>query len=152
VDPVKMPEIAAQRKAILDWVDGGGRLDFFLSLHNTETGEYVEGPPAFRELGDKVVTALRDTTTFHPKSPLRLQPDTTTPGKPGRMTVNQGLYHDRKLPAMLMEQMIDFNSRLGRCPTVVDRLEFGGALVRAIVEALSGAADRSGPSARASAP
>ena len=31
VDPVKMPEIAAQRKAILDWVDAGHRLDLFLS-------------------------------------------------------------------------------------------------------------------------
>ena len=136
VDPVKMPEIAAQRKAILDWVDGGGRVDFFLALHNTESGEYLEGPPAFRALGEKVLAALKDSTTFHPKSPLRLQPETTTPGKPGRMTVNQGLHHHRKLPAMLMEQMVEFNSRLGRCPTVADRLEFGGGLVRAIVAAL----------------
>ena len=41
-DPIKMPEIYAQRKAILDWVAGGHRFDLFLSMHNTETGEYVE--------------------------------------------------------------------------------------------------------------
>ena len=29
VDPVKMPEIAAERRAVLDWVDSGKRVDFF---------------------------------------------------------------------------------------------------------------------------
>jgi hypothetical protein len=29
MDETKMPEIAAQRKAILDWVDAGQRVDFF---------------------------------------------------------------------------------------------------------------------------
>ncbi len=45
VNETKMPEIAAQRKAILDWVDAGRRVDLFLTLHNTETSEYLEGPP-----------------------------------------------------------------------------------------------------------
>ena len=44
VDPRRMPEIAAQRKAILDWVDSGRRIDFFLTLHNTESEDYVAGP------------------------------------------------------------------------------------------------------------
>ena len=52
------------------------------------------------------------------------------------MTVAQGLYHDRKLPAMLMEQMIEYNSKLGRCPTADDRKEFGAALIRALAAAL----------------
>ena len=39
VDPALMPEIHSQRKAILDWVDAGRRLDFFLTLHNTESAE-----------------------------------------------------------------------------------------------------------------
>ena len=29
------------------------------------------------------------------------------------MTVAQGLFHDRKIPAMLMEQMIEYNSNWG---------------------------------------
>ena len=136
LDPAKMPEITAQRQAILEWVDRGGRLDFFLSLHNTESGEYLESPVAFRLLGERLLKSLKETTTFNPSSGLREQGETTTPGKPGRMTVAQGLFHDRKLPAMLMEQEIEYNSKLGRCPTVADRLEFGGGLVRAIIEAI----------------
>ncbi len=136
VDPQKMPEIAAQRRAILDWVDSGHRLDLFLSLHNTETTEYLEAPAPFKALGERVFEALAETTTFHPTSPLRDMGATTTPGKPGRMTVDQGLFHDRQLPAMLMEQMIEFNSKLGRVPTVEDRKEFGAELVRALAAAV----------------
>ncbi|HLJ14044.1 MAG TPA: M14-type cytosolic carboxypeptidase [Bryobacteraceae bacterium] len=138
INPVKMPEIAAQRKAILDWVDGGHRLDLFLSLHNTETGEYLQAPAAFHALGERVFHLLAETTTFNPTSPLRDAGKTTTPGKPGRMSVDQGLYHDRKLPAMLMEQMIQYNSKLGHCATVMDRTEFGAGLVRALAEAVTG--------------
>jgi len=46
------------------------------------------------------------------------------------------LYHDRKIPAMLMEQMIEHNSKLGHCPTAEDRKQFGAGLVRAIAEAI----------------
>jgi hypothetical protein len=53
----------------------------------------------------------------------------------GRMTVDQGLFHDRRVPALLMELMVDASPKLGRCPTVRDRLEFGAALVRAMAEA-----------------
>jgi hypothetical protein len=51
------------------------------------------------------------------------------------MTVAQGLFHDRKVPAMTMEQMVEYNSKLTRCPTAADRQEFGAALVRALAEA-----------------
>jgi dienelactone hydrolase len=53
------------------------------------------------------------------------------------MTVAQGLWHDRKIPAMLMEQMVDFNSKLGHLPSAMDRSEFGAGLVRAMSEALT---------------
>jgi hypothetical protein len=132
VDPSKMPEIAAQRKAILDWVDAGRRLDLLLSLHNTESGEYLETAPAGRARAERLFRRLSETTTFNPTTPLRQAGETTTPGKPGRMTVVQGLYRDRKLPAMLMEQMIEYNSKLGRLPTVADRLRFGEELITAI--------------------
>lgn len=140
IDPATMPEIAAQHEAILAWVDGGHRLDLFFSLHNTESSEYLEAPQSFRKLGERLFNTLKQTTTFNPTSALRDQGETTTPGRPGRMTVAQGLYHERKLPAMLMEQMIEFNSKLGRCPTVRDRIEFGAGLARAVVEAVT--ADR----------
>lgn len=138
IDPVKMPEIASQHKAVLDWLDSGRRIDLFVSLHNTESSEYLEAPAAYRALGEKVFDILKRTTTFNPTTPLREQGETTTPGKRGRMTVAQGLYHDRKIAAMLMEQMIEYNSRLGRCPAVEDRVEFGAGLVRAIVAAVTG--------------
>jgi murein tripeptide amidase MpaA len=137
IDPRTMPEIAAEHKAILDWVDSGRRLDLFLSLHNTETSEYLQAPAAYRELGERVFELLKKTTTFNPTVPLREAAATTTPGKPGRMEVAQGLFHDRKLPAMLMEQMVDFNSKLGRCPEEDDRQKFGVGLVQALAAALA---------------
>ncbi len=136
VDPRTMPEIAAQQKVMLDWVDSGHAFNLFLSLHNTETGEYLEAPPEFHALGERFFQNLVGMTTFNPTVPLRNMDETTTPGKPGRMTVDQGLYHLRKLPAMLMEQMVDFNSRLGRYPQIADREAFGAGLVRAMAAAV----------------
>ena len=134
IDKEKMPEIAAQRKAILDWVDNGHQLTLFLSVHNTETAEYLQAPADFRALGQRVFEKLTEGSTFHPTGPLR---DTGTAAAPGRMNVAQGLFHDRKLPAMLMEQMIEYNSKLGRCPTLSDRTEFGAALVRSLAAAVA---------------
>jgi murein tripeptide amidase MpaA len=138
VDPRTMPEIASQRRAILEWVDTGHRVDAFLSLHNTERGEYLEATPGVRPLGERTLQTLKATTTFNPTEPLADSGSTTTPGKPGRMHVAQGLYHERKLPAMLMEQMVEFNSKLGRCPTAMDRMEFGATLVRVLAEGVWG--------------
>lgn len=137
-NPKTMPEIWAQRKAILDWVKSGHRLDLFLTLHNTETAEYLEAPAAYRALGQRVFNALVETTSFNPTTPLRTMRVSTTRGMPGRMTANQGLFHDRHLPAMLMEQMIEYNSKLGHCPTVADRKAFGAGLVRALAKAETG--------------
>jgi len=133
VDAQKMPEITAQRKAIFDWLDTGHRVDLFLSLHNTESGEYLECPRPFLALGQRLFALLRETSTFNPTVPLRTLD--TAPMPPGRMNVAQGFFHDRQLPAMLMEQMVEYNSKLTRCPTVADRLEFGVALVRALAGA-----------------
>jgi murein tripeptide amidase MpaA len=139
VDPVRMPEIAAQRKAVLDWIDSGRRVDLFLSLHNTETNEYLEGPPdpAYRPLMERWFRLLAENTTFNPQQPPRLAESTTTPGKPGRMTVVQGLYRDRHIPAFLMEQMISYNSKLAHLPEVPDRLAFGAALARTLLPAVT---------------
>jgi hypothetical protein len=138
IDPKTMPEIAAQHKAVLDWLDAGHHVDLFLSLHNTETGEYIEAPQPYHALGERLFKNLVATTTFNPIGPLRDSEATTTAGKPGRMHVGQGLFHDRKVPAMIMEQMVDFNSKLGHLPEVSDRKAFGAGLVQAMAVAVKG--------------
>jgi hypothetical protein len=135
VDEQKMPEIAAQRKAILDWVDSGNRVDMFLSLHNTETAEYLDGPPnagRYRSLMERFFKLLSAGKTFAPTRPPQAAEASTTPGKPGRMTVVQGLYKDRQLPAFLIEQRITRHPKLGRQPTPEDRQQFGAELVQAM--------------------
>jgi hypothetical protein len=128
----KMPEIAAQRQAIL--AAGGGAL--FLSLHNTETAEYLEGPPvtepAVRELAGRFHAALVARSSFAPTRPLSF----AGPVAAGRMTVIHGLTRERAWPAFLMEQRISAQPKYGRRPLVADRLRFGGELVRVMSEVL----------------
>ena len=138
-DAGKMPEIAAQHKAIMNWTDGGHRLDLFLSLHNTEDGEHLEAPEALHALGQRVWQLLSDQTTFNPTTPLRPFREAAAGAVAGRLTVDEGLFHERKLPSMLMEQMVEYNKKLGHCPTAKDRMEFGGGLVRMLVAAVTGA-------------
>ena len=75
----KMPEITAQRKAML----AGGPAAFFFSLHNTETSEYLEGPPnadaALRAFAERLSKALEICCN----SAI----DFCGPVAPGRMTV-----------------------------------------------------------------
>jgi hypothetical protein len=141
-DPVTMPEITAQRKAIGAWIKEGGKIDLFLSLHNTETSEYLEGPPdeanaGVRQLAEQFFSALTKDTIFHPSRPLFYASKTTTEGMKGRMTVIQGLHRDFGIPGFLMEQRIAFNDKLSRFPTIEDRLRFGKELVQAIAAALA---------------
>jgi hypothetical protein len=140
-DAAKMPEITAQRRAIAEWLKSGRKIDLFLSLHNTETAEYLQGPPEgaspeARSLAERFFTALTKDTTFHPSRPLFYSPETTTPGMKGRMTVVQGLHRDFAIPGFLMEQRIAFNEKLKRLPTIEDRLRFGRELVLAIATAV----------------
>jgi hypothetical protein len=142
VDAKLMPEIFAQRKAVLDWVDAGNRIDLFLAMHNTESADYIEGPisaggAAVEALARRFWKLLVETTTFHSPGGPRDARATTTQGMKGRMTVNQGLFAERKIPAFLMEQMVDASPRLSRPPTVEDRLEFGAALAGILCEAVA---------------
>jgi hypothetical protein len=143
-DSPLMPEIAAQRRAVLKWVDAGGRVDLFLTLHNTETSEYLDGPPdaggEHRELIERFFKLLVERTSFAPSRPPQPSAVTTTGGRPGRMTVVQGLWRDRRVPAFLMEQRISRSPKLGRVALVADRLRFGGDLVRVLWEAVRGRA------------
>lgn len=134
-DPVKMPEITAQRNAVRKWLNRGNRISLYFSLHNTETAEYLEGPPnastEARQLAERFFESLR-ATSFHPSRPLFFAGDSTTPGMKGRMTVIQGLARDFAIPGFLMEQRISYNEKLKRLPLPEDRLRFGEELVRAM--------------------
>jgi hypothetical protein len=123
------------------WIEGGHQIGLFLSLHNTETSEYLEGPPnqgegKFAPLANRLFDTLKARTSFDPSRPLFYASDTTTPGKPGRMTVTQGLYARFGIPGFLMEQRVAYNPKLGHTPEIADRLTFGAQLVEAMLEAL----------------
>lgn len=143
IDPVKMPEITAQRNAVKQWLKAGNNIDLLLSLHNTETAEYLEGPPdnggggKFKPLADRVFQILSQQTSFAPTRPLGYAEQTTTPGKKGRMTVIQGLYADFGIAGFLMEQRISYNPKLGHLPEISDRVKFGGELVNALTQAVA---------------
>lgn len=141
-DPIKMPEIHAQRAAVRKWLDAGKKIDLFYSLHNTETAEYLDGIKEFHEMGERFYKILTETTSFHPSRPFRDSEGTTTPGMKGRMTVIQGLYYDFQLQGYLMEQRVSYNAKLKRLPLPPDRLQFGRELVEAIANTLSGSKNR----------
>jgi hypothetical protein len=138
VDARLTPEIAAEHAAIADWIRAGNRIDLFLSLHNTETSEYLEGAPGdiARTLGERFFTALAQRTSFEPSRPFFTASTTTTEGMKGRMTVVQGLWRDFQTPAFLMEQRIAKSPKRGRFPGIPDRLAFGRELPMAIAAAL----------------
>jgi hypothetical protein len=136
VDPKLMPEIAAQRAALLRWIDGGRKIDFFLTLHNQENTDHVEGLltlGGFEALGRAFYNNLKENTSFSSRlSGPRDSPATTTPGKKGRMNVIQGLFHERQVPAFLLETSVEPVTSLGRPRTVEDWQAFGPGLVRAV--------------------
>lgn len=138
-DPVKMPEIAAVKKAMEEWIGRGRKIDFFLTLHNTESADYLQGPlsaggAAIRALGERLDASLQASTHFHdPRGP---RDHAAEPPAQGRMTVDRWVFNRTGAPAFLMELMVDPNAKLGRPPLTQDRLNFGAALVRLIDEAL----------------
>ncbi len=139
-DPRHMPEIAAARKVMIEWVDAGHPIDVFLALHNTESADYVTGPvaaggPAIAAVAHDLVKRLRETTDFHDPASPRGGGGRRTVAK-GRMTVNQYLFAERKLAAFLMELMVESHPRLGRPRMAEDFSRFG----RSLVECLAGAA------------
>jgi len=133
-----MPEIFHERKAIYDWVDGGHRIDLFLTMHNTEAADFVQGAAELQPLAMRLWKLLTDGSTFYQPNPPR--PKSAAAGgaevAKGRMDTPGALFRDRRIPAFLMEQMVDTSPRLSRPPTVKDRLEFGPALVKAMCGAV----------------
>jgi hypothetical protein len=129
-----MPEIAAEKKTMADWMSQGKPIDFFLTLHNTERSDYVQGPEV--EVGQKLWKAMVEKTSFESEEGVRPIPATTTEGKPGRMTVNQALWAEYQIPAYLMELKVEKVEKLDARRTVQDWLHLGSGLVQAIAAAV----------------
>ncbi|MBI2685499.1 MAG: hypothetical protein HYX27_04220 [Acidobacteria bacterium] len=138
----KMPEITAQRAAIKAWLASGHTIDLLFSLHNTETAEYLEGPPAnggegkYTALAERFFALLETQTSFAPTRKLFFSDSSTTAGMNGRMNVIQGLYKDFGIPGFLMEQRVSAQPKYGRKPLIADRLRFGRELADTIAATL----------------
>jgi hypothetical protein len=52
------------------------------------------------------------------------------------MSAAGALFRERKIPAFLMEQMVDTSPKISRTPTVQDRLEFGAKLAHVMCAAV----------------
>jgi len=127
-DAVARPEILAQKTAIEEWLRSGKKIDLFLTLHNTETGEYLEGPPESK-LGKDLFAALKERAQFDPDREYfsRMKVD-----GPGRANVIQWLWGVHKQPALLMELRVAQSKKLGERPSTGSWSEFGAGLAKQI--------------------
>jgi hypothetical protein len=135
-DEKNMPEIWSVRKSLLDWLDGGRRIDVFLAMHDTESTDYVDGPaldPKIKPVADDLVARLREWTDFYdPRSPRNSMAGNIDKG---RYTVNQYLYKERQLPAFLMELMVEGHPQKHRPRTTEEFVTFGAGLARSLAAA-----------------
>jgi hypothetical protein len=125
----RMPEIWYVKKAIFACMDSDHKIDLMLNLHNTETAEYMDTQAAHeptQKLMQRFFDALAAKTSFDPSRNLRVN---NTPGN----TTNS-LWKERRVPVLLMEQRIGTSPKLGRRPTVQDRLTFGRQLIAVMAE------------------
>ena len=133
LDPATMPENYAQHQAVKLWLASGKPINIFLTVHNTESSEYLEGPAEHRALVNRFRDNLTRLSSF---DETRAEPQdarpSTTPGMKGRMSVNQGLHADFRIPSMLMETRVQAHPGLGgRSRNIPDWLTYGEGLVRA---------------------
>ena len=132
----KMPEIWYTKKAILaaHATRGGRGIDLLVNMHNTETAEYVETQVTEPD-AVAAVTRLQDLlvadTAFDPSRKLEPRrgplPPTTTTNVLSRL---------HGVPVVLMELRIGTSKKLGRRPTVEDRLKFGRDLIVTMARAV----------------
>ncbi len=130
----EMPEIAAQKKAITTWLSDGHPIDLFLTLHNTESADYLQGPD--KPVGQRLWQGMVETSSFESDEGLREMLTSTTPGKPGRMTVNQALWAEEQVPAYLMELKVERVGKLNGRRSVQDWRALGPNLMQSIAAAL----------------
>lgn len=131
-DAIKRPEILAQKKAMEAWLEQGNKIDFFLTIHNTETSEYLEGPP--EGPGKDLWKALKENSSFDPSREYFTRMDVTGPS---RANVIQWLWNDKKVPAHLMELRIARSPKLEARPTAQSWQQFGQQLAKEIAAVLT---------------
>jgi len=128
----RVPEIWYVKKAIFACMDSNRKIDLMLNLHNTETAEYMatqaDHDPT-QKLMQRFFDALVARTSFDPSQKLRFN---DTPAN----TTN-ALWKERRVPILLMEQRIGTGAKLGRRPTVEDRLAFGRQLITIMAETVA---------------
>ncbi|MBK8500931.1 MAG: hypothetical protein IPL46_01295 [Saprospiraceae bacterium] len=104
---------------------------FFLTLHNTESADYLQGPEL--PVGKAVWKNMISTSSFEAPEGLRPMPET---GDPGRMSVYQNLSAEFQIPAYLMELKVEKIAKVNGRRLVADWLEMGPLLVKSITNAL----------------
>ena len=128
-----MPEIWYMKKAIVDFARSERPIDLLLYLHNEEDNDWISGAPvsdpAFQKLVERFYDLLMAETTFDGRQRPSNRPDSLS-------GTSLALYQAAKVPAVLMEQKVTMNKRLGRLPTAADRVEFGKALIRCMARAV----------------
>ncbi|MEK6478168.1 M14-type cytosolic carboxypeptidase [Catalinimonas sp. 4WD22] len=134
VIPEEMPEIYAQKTAIVNWLLQGKKIDIFLTLHNTEAADYIQGPDL--PVGQRLFDYMSEHSSFKDERGLREMPATTTESQRGRMTVNQALWAEQKVPAYLMELKVEEVEKLNARRSVDDWLALGPEIVKGLVAAV----------------
>ncbi len=124
-----MPEVWHVKSAIYGLLDSGRRIDLMINMHNTELAEYVDtfaDDDASQAMMQRLFTNLVTKTGFDPSRKLGINksPSNTT----------NSLYTERKVPVLLMELRTGQSRKLGRQPTVADRLQFGRDLIAVMAE------------------
>jgi hypothetical protein len=125
----RMPEIWYVKKAVFGYLDSGRKIDLMLNMHNEESGEHLDTQVDDAEtlkMMQRFFDALAEKTSFDPSQKLNIKK------QPGNTT--NVLWNERKVPVLLMEQRISTSKKLGRRPTVDDRLTFGSQLITIMAE------------------
>lgn len=133
IDPKLTPEIAAEHDAIESWLDRGGRIDMFLTVHNTETSEYLQSAAEYHDRTARFRRELTARSSFLETRPEpRDWPAPDASAKKGRMSVSQGLYAEFGIPSMLLETRVSRHPKLDdRFRTIEDWKSLGADLIRA---------------------
>jgi hypothetical protein len=125
----RMPEIWYVKKAVCGYLDTGRKIDLMLNMHNEESGEHLDTQADDAEtlkMMQRFFDALAEKTSFDPSQKLNVKK------QPGNTT--NVLWNERKVPVLLMEQRISTSRKLGRRPTVEDRLAFGAQLITVMAD------------------
>jgi hypothetical protein len=131
----RMPEIWYVKKAIVNFARAEKPIDLLLYLHNEESNDWISDGPVedarFRETVRRLYDHLVKETTFDSTRPPRGEWDALS-------GTSEALYNAARVPAVIMEQKVALNRKLGRYPTADDRVAFGRDLLRCMALAALG--------------